>query len=59
VVLVVVLGLAVERYLRGQDRELCPEMVIPHYERSSWFAMNAERYADHCRPRHRRSPDGE
>ena len=45
-VLVVVLGLAVERSLRGQDRELCQELVIHHFERSSWFAMNAERYAE-------------
>jgi hypothetical protein len=45
-VLVVVSGLAVERSLRGQDRELCQELVIHHFERSSWFAMNAEKYAD-------------
>src|SRR4051812_5390196 len=45
-VLVVVLGFAVERSLRDHDRELCQEMVIHHFERSSWFAMNAEKYAD-------------
>src|SRR3954447_8397099 len=45
-VLVVALGVAVERSLRGQDRELCQELVIHHFERSSWFAMNAEKYAD-------------
>ena len=43
-ILVVVLALAVELSLRGQDRELCQEMVIQHYERSSWFAMNAEKW---------------
>src|SRR4051794_17299174 len=44
--LVIVLGWAVERFARGRDRELCQEIVIQHYERSSWFAMNAEKYAD-------------
>jgi hypothetical protein len=43
-VLAVVLGLTVERFIRGQDRQLCQEIVIHHFERSSWFAMNAEKY---------------
>ncbi len=35
---------AVERYLRGQDRSLAQELTIHHFERSSWFAMNAGKY---------------
>jgi hypothetical protein len=44
-VLAVVAGVTVERFLRGHDRELCQAIVIHHFERSSWFAMNAEKYA--------------
>jgi hypothetical protein len=45
-VLIVVLGLGIQRFLRDQDRELCHEMVVHHFERSSWFAMNAGKYED-------------
>jgi hypothetical protein len=45
-VLVVILGWAAERFARGRDRELCQELIIQHFERSSWFAMNAEKYQD-------------
>lgn len=40
----VVLGLTVERRTRGQDRALAQEVVIHHFERASWFAMNAGKY---------------
>lgn len=38
------LALTVERYYRGQDRSLAQQLAIHHYERSSWFAMNAGKY---------------
>lgn len=40
----VVIGLAIERTTRGQDRALAQEIVIHHFERSSWFALNAGKY---------------
>jgi len=44
VALAVVLGLHGERTTRGQDRALAQEVVIHHFERASWFAMNAGKY---------------
>jgi hypothetical protein len=43
--LAVALGLAAERFTRGPDRALGQEMALHHFERSSWFALNAEKYA--------------
>jgi hypothetical protein len=45
-VLVVFLGLAIDRHLRRPDRDLRQELVNHHFERSSWFALNAEKYAE-------------
>lgn len=42
----VYLGLAVDRFARGQDRALAQELVIHHFERSSWFALNAGNYEE-------------
>jgi hypothetical protein len=39
-----VLGLSAGRLTRGPDRALAQELVIHHFERSSWFAMNAGKY---------------
>lgn len=40
----VFVGLAADRFTRGQDRALAQEVVIRHFERASWFAMNAGKY---------------
>jgi hypothetical protein len=40
----VVLWVSTERLTRGPDRALAQEFVIHHFERSSWFAMNAGKY---------------
>lgn len=37
-------ALTVERSLRDQDRSLAQQLTIHHFERSSWFAMNAGKY---------------
>ena len=37
-------GRAADRHRRGPDRALAQELVIHHFERSSWFAMNAGKY---------------
>src|SRR5690349_3596731 len=34
----------VDRFARGRDRDLAQELVIHHFERSSWFALNAGKY---------------
>jgi hypothetical protein len=40
----VVLWVSTVRLTRGLDRALAQEFVIHHFERSSWFAMNAGKY---------------
>jgi hypothetical protein len=45
-VLVFFLGLAIDRHLSRPDRDVRQELVNHHYERSSWFALNAEKYAE-------------
>jgi hypothetical protein len=41
----VLAALAIERFVRAPDRALGQGMALHHFERSSWFALNAERYA--------------
>jgi hypothetical protein len=45
VAVLVAVGLAVERYASGRERELAQQLIIHHFERSSWLALNAGRYA--------------
>jgi hypothetical protein len=40
----VAIGLGIDRFARGRDRALAQELVIHHFERSSWFALNAGKY---------------
>ncbi|MFO0890934.1 MAG: hypothetical protein U0790_17545 [Isosphaeraceae bacterium] len=37
----VYLALAADRFARGHARALAQKLVIHHFERSSWFALNA------------------
>ena len=44
VVLALILGLSIHRF--AWDRVLRHELVAHHFERSSWFAMNAAKYEE-------------
>jgi hypothetical protein len=46
VVLALILGLSIHRFVWDRNRELRHELVAHHFERSSWFAMNAGKYEE-------------
>jgi hypothetical protein len=46
VVLALIVGLSIHRFVWDRDRELRHELVAHHFERSSWFAMNAAKYEE-------------
>jgi hypothetical protein len=46
VVVALILGLSIHRFIWDRDRELRHELVAHHFERSSWFAMNAAKYEE-------------